>query len=142
MAEKDLGDGLEAFENEVEELKNKKMKIFGITMTPTTIGALFALLGAIGGSLYGAFEVYKDYTDMKEIVQNIDVDAIAAENEKVILKMDENLVRIEEAISYTRDIKQGLRDDILGIEKTVDRIEDKLREQENEVREIIQNITM
>ena len=49
MAEKDLGDGLEAFENEVEELKNKKMKIFGITMTPTTIGALFALLGAIGG---------------------------------------------------------------------------------------------
>ena len=139
MAEKDLGDGLEAFENEVEELKNKKMKIFGITMTPTTIGALFALLGAIGGSLYGAFEVYKDYTDMKEIVQNIDVDAIAAENEKVILKMDENLVRIEEAISYTRDIKQGLRDDILGIEKTVDRIEDKLREQENEVREIIQN---
>jgi DNA anti-recombination protein RmuC len=139
MVEKDLGDGLEAFENEVEELKNKKMKIFGITMTPTTIGALFALLGAIGGSLYGAFEVYKDYTDMKEIVQNIDVDAIAAENEKVILKMDENLVRIEEAISYTRDIKQGLRDDILGIEKTVDRIEDKLREQENEVREIIQN---
>jgi len=139
MANKDLGDGLEAFENEVEELKNKKMKIFGITMTPTTIGALFALLGAIGGSLYGAFEVYKDYTDMKEIVQNIDVDAIAAENEKVILKMDENLVRIEEAISYTRDIKQGLRDDILGIEKTVDRIEDKLREQENEVREIIQN---
>jgi len=139
MAEKDLGDGLEAFENEDEELKNKKMKIFGITMTPTTIGALFALLGAIGGSLYGAFEVYKDYTDMKEIVQNIDVDAIAAENEKVILKMDENLVRIEEAISYTRDIKQGLRDDILGIEKTVDRIEDKLREQENEVREIIQN---
>lgn len=139
MTEKDLGDGLEAFENEVEELKNKKMKIFGITMTPTTIGALFALLGAIGGSLYGAFEVYKDYTDMKEIVQNIDVDAIAAENEKVILKMDENLVRIEEAISYTRDIKQGLRDDILGIEKTVDRIEDKLREQENEVREIIQN---
>jgi len=107
MAKKDLGDGLEAFENEVEELKNKKMKIFGITMTPTTIGALFALLGAIGGSLYGAFEVYKDYTDMKEIVQNIDVDAIAAENEKVILKMDENLVRIEEAISYTRDIKQG-----------------------------------
>ena len=139
MADKDLGDGLEAFENEIENLKKKKMKIFGITVTPTTIGALFALLGAIGGSLYGGFEVYKDYTDMKEIVQNIDVDAISAENEKVILKMDENLVRIEEAISYTRDIKQGLRDDILGIEKTVDRIEDKLREQENEVREIIQN---
>ena len=139
MAEKDLGDGLEAFENEVENLKNTKMKIFGITMTPTTIGALFALLGAIGGSLYGAFEVYKDYTDMKEIVQNIDVQTIQAENEKVLLKMEENLQRIEEAITYTRDIKQGLRDDILGIEKQVDRIEDKMREQEQEVRDIIQN---
>ena len=46
---KDLGDGLEAFEEEVENLKNKKMKLLGITMTPTTIGALFALLGSIGG---------------------------------------------------------------------------------------------
>ena len=139
MADKDLGEGLEAFENEVENLKNTKMKLFGITMTPTTIGALFALLGAIGGSLYGSFEVYKDYMDMKEIVTNIDVDEIAQENQKTILKLEESMVRIEEAIEYTRDIKSGLRDDILGIEKQVDRIEDMLREQEQEVREIIQN---
>jgi DNA anti-recombination protein RmuC len=76
---------------------------------------------------------------MKEIVENIDVDAISAENALVIQKMEENMARIDEAIEYTRDIKGGLRDDILGIEKQVDRVEDKLRAQEADVREIIQN---
>lgn len=139
MADKDLGEGIEAFEEEVENLKNAKMKLFGITMTPTTIGALFALLSSIVGGLYGAFQVYNDYMGMKEIVENIDVDAIKAENALVIQKMEENMVRIDEAIEYTRDIKQGLRDDILGIEKQVDRVEDKLRASEQETRSIIQN---
>jgi DNA anti-recombination protein RmuC len=139
MSEKDLGELTENFEEEVEKLKNTRMKIFGITMTPTTIGAAFAIVSSIIGGLYGAFQVYDDYMGMKEIVQNIDVEAIAAENALVIQKMEENMLRIEDAIDYTRDIKSGLRDDILGIEKQVDRVEDKLREQEADVRDIIQN---
>lgn len=139
MADRDLGELTENFEEEVEKLKHTRMKLFGITVTPTTIGASFAVISSIVGGLYGAFQVYDDYMGMKEIVQNIDVEAIAAENEKVILKMEENLLRIEEAIEYTRDIKSGLRDDILQIEKTVDRVEDQLREQEQETRQIIAN---
>lgn len=139
MAEKDLGEGIEALEDEVEKLKHTKMKIFGITMTPTTIGAAIAIVSTLLGGLYGAFTVYSDYMGMKEIVQNIDVEAIQAENEKVILKLDEGMVRIEEAIEYTRDIKSGLRDDILGIEKQVDRTEDMVRESEDKVREMISN---
>jgi hypothetical protein len=135
----DLGEGIDNFEAEVENLKNTKMKLFGITMTPTTIGALFAVISTIVGGLYASFQVYDDYTGMKEVIQNIDIEAIQAENALVIQKMDENMVRIEEAIGYTRDIKQGLRDDILAIEKQVDRMEDKLRTQEAETREIIQS---
>jgi DNA anti-recombination protein RmuC len=139
MADKDLGEGIEQFEEEIENLKNTKMKLFGITMTPTTIGAAFALVSSLLGGLYGTFTVYNDYMGMKEIVENIDVDAIKSENALVIQKMDENMVRIDEAIEYTRDIKQGLRDDILGIEKQVDRVEDNMRKQEEDVRVIIQN---
>jgi|TARA_B110000914_G_scaffold177854_1_gene159471 hypothetical protein len=135
----DLGEGIDNFEAEVENLKNTKMKLFGITMTPTTIGALFAVISTIVGGLYASFQVYDDYNGMKEVIQNIDIEAIQAENALVIQKMDENMVRIEEAIGYTRDIKQGLRDDILAIEKQVDRMEDKLRTQEAETREIIQS---
>jgi Skp family chaperone for outer membrane proteins len=139
VEDKDLGEGIENFEQEVENLKNTKMKLFGITMTPTTIGALFAIITTVIGSLYGAFQVYNDYMGMKEIVQNINVDAIKAENEKVILKLNESLLRIEEGTEYTRDIKQGLRDDLLNIEKQVDRMEDELRKSENDIRKIVQN---
>lgn len=103
-------------------------------------GKMFVVLTALstlGGGAWAGFEVYKDYMDMKEIVQNIDVDAIAAENALVIQKIEESMVRIEEAIEYTRDIKSGLRDDILGIEKQVDRMEDKIRETEEDIRETI-----
>ena len=103
-------------------------------------GKMFVVLTALstlGGGSWAGFEVYKDYMDMKEIVQNIDVDAIAAENALVIQKIEESMVRIEEAIEYTRDIKSGLRDDILGIEKQVDRMEDKIRDTEEDIRETI-----
>lgn len=139
MVDKDLGEGIEKFEEEVENLKNTKMKIFGITMTPTTMGTVFVMISSMIGGLYGSFQVYDDYMGMKEIVQNIDIEAIQSENALVLQKMDENMVRIEDAIEYTRDIKQGLRDDILAIEKQVDRMEDKLRTQEAETREIIQS---
>ena len=123
MANKDLGEGIENFEEEVENLKNTKMKLFGITMTPTTIGALFALLGTIGGGLYGGFEVYKDYMDMKEIIQNVDTDAIEARNNVIETKLDE-------AIDYTRDIKGDLKNDIIKLEAQIDRLEDKIDESE------------
>ena len=132
MADKDLGDITENLEEELENLQHTKMKVFGVTMTPATIMGAFALVSAILGSLYGGFEVYKDYMEMKEKLSNLDTDAIEARNDQIEIKLDE-------AIEYTRDIKSGLRDDILGIEKQVDRMEDKLREQEQEVRDIIAN---
>ena len=128
MSDKDLGEGLEAFDNEVENLKNTKMKLFGITMTPTTIGALFALLGTIGGGLYGGFEVYKDYMDMKEIIQNIDTDAIEARNNVIETKLND-------AIDYTRDTKGGLKADIIKLEGLIDRLEDKIDDSEKRIKD-------
>ena len=136
---KDLGESIENFEQEVENLKNAKMKIFGFTMTPTTIGALGAIITTVIGSLYGAFQVYNDYMGMKNVIENINVEAIQAENEKVILKLNEALLRIEQGTEYTRDIKQGLRDDLMHTEKQVERMEDVLRKSEESVRKIVQN---
>jgi len=90
-------------------------------------GKMFALLTALstlGGAAWGGFEIYKDYMDMKEIIQNIDTDAIAARNDVIETKLDE-------AIDYTRDIKSGLKDDILKLESSIDRMEDKVDESEN-----------
>lgn len=114
-----------------------EMEFAGVKVKGGKMMVLFTALSTLAGGLWGGFEVYTDYMDMKEIVQNIDVQAIENSNNTVLLKMDEQMVRIEEAIEYTRDIKTGLRDDIMGIEKQVDRMEDAVREQEQEVRDII-----
>ena len=114
-----------------------EVEFAGMTFKGGKIFVILTALSTLGGGLWGGFEFYKDYMDMKEIVQNIDVDSIQAENDKVILKLDETMVRVEEAIEYTRDIKSGLRDDIMGIEKQSDRVEDMVRGSEENVREMI-----
>lgn len=131
MSEKDLGEGIEKVEEEIENLKNKEFKLFGFKMTAVTISAGLTLVASGVGSLYGGFLVYKDYMDMKEIIANIDVTEIENRNKLIETKLDE-------AIEYTRDIKSGLRDDILSIEKQADRVEDMVRESEERVRGMIQ----
>ena len=102
----------------------------GMTFKGGKMAIVLTALSTLGGASWAAFEIYKDYMDMKEIVQNIDVDAIEARNNEMTVKLDT-------AIEYTRDIKSGLRDDILRIEKQADRAEDKVRASEEKVREMI-----
>jgi len=128
MAEKDLGEELEKIEQGVENLKNKEFRLFGLKMTPMTISALIAGIGSIIGALYAGFLMYQKI----EEVAGLDVGAFEQRMEIIETKLDE-------AVDYTRDIKSGLRDDILGIEKQVDRMEDKLRDSETETRAIIQS---
>jgi len=45
--------------------------------------------------------------------------------------------KVEESVEYSRDIKNGLRSDILSIEKQTDRVEDMVRETEDKVRNMI-----
>jgi|TARA_B110000259_G_scaffold104119_1_gene119703 hypothetical protein len=102
----------------------------GMTFKGGKMAVVLTALSTLGGASWAAFEVYKDYMDMKEVVQNIDVSAIEARNNEMTVKLDT-------AIEYTRDIKSGLRDDILRIEKQADRAEDKVRASEEKVREMI-----
>ena len=102
----------------------------GMTFKGGKMMVLVTALSTLGGASWGAFEFYKDYMDMKEIVQNIDVGEIEARNEVIETKLDE-------AIEYTRDIKAGLRDDIMSVERQADRVEDMVRKSEDEVREMI-----
>ena len=125
---KDLGQELENIEEGVENLKNKEFRILGMKVSFVSVTALLALLGSICGALYAGFLMYQKI----EEVAGLDVSAFEQ-------RMDIIETKLDEAIDYTRDIKSGLRDDILSIEKTVDRMDDKLRETETDVREIVQN---
>ncbi len=123
---KDLGDTLDNIEDEVENLKNTKMKIFGITMTPTTIGAGFAAISALLGTLYGSFESYKAFQEMSEKLEVLDVEAVEARNIAIERKL-------EDAIDYTRDIKNGLKNDIIRVETITERTSTRMKTVQDEI---------
>ena len=102
----------------------------GMTFKGGKAAVLLTALSTLGGASWATFEFYKDYMDMKEVVQNIDVNAI--ESRKNIIE-----TKLDEAIEFTRDIKSGLRDDIISVEKQADRVEDQVRESEEKVRVMI-----
>src|SRR5210317_2476947 len=91
----------------------------GIKVGGSKLLLVLPLIGTLGGGLWGGFEFYKDYMDMKEIIANIDTDAIAARNDVIETKLGD-------AIDYTRDIKDGLKEDIIKLESAIDRLEDKV----------------
>lgn len=111
----------------------------GMTFKGGKAAVVFTALSTLGGALWAGFEFYKDYMDMREIVANIDVGAIDARNSVIE-------TQLEEAIAYTRDIKDGLKDDIIRIERVTDStsarvkdiqsdIDERLREMSNLTRE-------
>ena len=106
----------------------------GITFRGGKIAIFLTALSTLGGASWAAFEFYKDYMDMKEIVANIDVDAIAARNAVIETKLDE-------AIDYSRSIKNDLRDDFNRMEKNVDRVEDMARDADASVKDMIDKAT-
>jgi hypothetical protein len=83
------------------------------------IAIALTALSTLAGSAYVGYEFYFDYLDLREVVQEIDIDEIKASNELTISKL-------EDAIVYTRDIKNNLRDDLLKLEGYIDRIDSKV----------------
>lgn len=103
-----------------------EIEIAGIKFQGGMMAVAFTALTTLGGAAWGTFEFYKDYTDMKEIVQNIDVGDIQARNDVIEVKLDE-------AIDYSRSIKNDLRDDFNRMERRVDRFSTTVRSMEEKV---------
>lgn len=105
-----------------------EVEIAGAKIKGGKLMLILPLLGTLGGGLWGGFEFYKDYMDMKEIIQNIDIDSIQSENTLVQTKLDK-------AIDYTRDIKDDLREDILKLEGYIDKMDSKVEKSIDSVRD-------
>ena len=106
-----------------------EVEIAGAKIKGGRLMLLVPIVSALGGGLWGGFEFYKDYMDMKEIIQEIDVDAIVAKNTLTQTKLDD-------AIDYTRDIKNNLREDIISVEGHVDRIRNEVQNAIDEMNQL------
>lgn len=135
MSDKDLGEELENIEEGIENLKNKEFRLFGIKVTPMTIGAAVTALGSLLGMLYGGFLTYQKVEQAIAFVdQQQEYEEKIAGFEK---RMEIMETKVEETVDYAREIKNGLRDDITRIEQQSDRTEDLVRKSTDDVRNMI-----
>ncbi len=119
--------------NDIDGLANRQIKAGGMKLTAGSIMAIFAFLSTIVGGLYGGFVLYQKI----EAVAGLDIEAYQQNMDVMDAKITGISEKVEESVEYTRDIKNGLKDDILRIEQQTDRIEDMVRKSEDKVRDMI-----
>lgn len=129
-------------------------------------GRMFAIilaLSTLGGGLYGAFEFYKDYMNMRAKIESYvapdlsgfdkrlavlaeelaAIKEINASHVEVIAVYADKLDFMQSGIqlneSANRSMKNDMRNDLARIEGIVNKVEDDIQEVEGDVRVMIQN---
>ena len=139
---RDVNKKIDAAEAAVKKYASKDtlISIGGYEFTPAKLMVAATIVSTILGGLYGAFEVYKSYQDMKTKIEKY-VTPDLTEIEKKLAIVEENSAK---ATDYTRDIKNDLKNDIRKLEKIVDDVErgtkQSQREQERDLRELRREI--
>ena len=139
---KDVNKKIDAAEAAVKKYASKDtvISIGGYEFTPAKLMVAATIVSTVLGGLYGTFEVYKSYQDMKTKIEKY-VTPDLTEIEKKLAIVEENS---QKSSDYTRDIKNDLRADIRKLEKIVDDVErsskQSQREQERDLRELRKEI--
>jgi septal ring factor EnvC (AmiA/AmiB activator) len=133
----DLGDKLD----EIEGLKDKQFKIFGLRMTLTTLGMAIAGVGSVLGALYGGFTMYQKV----EEIASLDLGAYAAQMEQTSNKIEtqERLLEsieqnLRDAKQLTYDIEKRVNDKIVRFEDKMDKFEAKVEDTKAELEDKLQ----
>jgi hypothetical protein len=114
---KNIDDQVDKLEAAVDP--NTVISIGGYSFTPAKLMIAGAIVSSTLGALYGTFEVYKDYMNMKEAIQQY-VTPDLAEIYKKIEVLDANTSK---TVEYSQDIKNDLKNDIRRLETLLENIE-------------------
>lgn len=117
----------------IDGLADREFKTGGMKISFGSIMAILAFLSTVVGGLYGGFVLYQKV----EAVAGLDLEEYQLQMNIMDAKVTGISEKVEESVEYSRDIKNGLRSDILSIEKQTDRVEDMVRETEDKVRNMI-----
>jgi DNA-binding FrmR family transcriptional regulator len=118
---KNLDEQVDKLEAAAEKYASKDtvISIGGYEFTPAKLMIAFTLVTSILGGLYGAFEVYKDYMDMKQkIAEYVTPDLGELYKKLEVLEASSN-----KTVEYTNEIKNDLKGDLRRIEGVVESIE-------------------
>jgi len=109
-----------------------EVEVGGVKLTGGKGLAIMMGIGSLIGTIYGGFEVYKDYMDMKAKLSDLEPEAIQQQ-------IDVAMVKLDEGVTYARDIKNDLRSDVIQVEKSLGQVEARMRELESQNREMVQD---
>jgi septal ring factor EnvC (AmiA/AmiB activator) len=133
----DLGDKLD----EIEGLKDKAFTLFGLRMTPTTIGMAIAGIGTVLGAAYQGVLMYQKVEELA----NLDLGAYAAQMEQTSNKIEtqERLLEsieqnLRDAKQLTYDIEKRVNDKIVRFEDKMDKFEAKVEDTKAELEDKLQ----
>lgn len=132
--DKNIDEKIERLEAAVDP--NTVISIGGYNFTPAKLMIAGGILSSILGGLWGAFEIYKDYMDMKEAIQNYTAPDLS-EYDKRIIVLEQNL---EKGVEYTREINVNLKADIRRIEGVVENVERASKTAQREVEKDVNDI--
>jgi predicted nucleic acid-binding Zn-ribbon protein len=138
----------------------------GIKASGSKLLLIIPLLGTLGGGLWGGFEFYKDYQDMKEQIQSYVAPDLSEFDKQIAIQQEHQVTverhmdfvseelelfkgefagvrdRITENTDYLRDAKHDLKDEMVRMEKHLDRIEDEVVKVEDEMRALADSLTV
>jgi hypothetical protein len=107
---------------------------FKLKLNSTFLAMAIPIATTVGGAMWGAFEFYKDYTDMKVKIQKYVAPDLSTFDKRLAV-IEENS---QKTTDYTRDIKNDLKNDLRKLEQVVDQVERTTkqsgRETEQEIR--------
>jgi uncharacterized protein YoxC len=116
--------------------KDTVISIGGYEFTPAKLMIAFTIVSSALGGLYGAFEVYKDYQDMKtKIAKYVAPDL--SEFDKRLSVIEENS---QKTADYTRDIKNDLKDDLRRLEKVTESVERTSKQSQRETEQDVRTL--
>ena len=119
----------------IDGLADREFKTGGMKLSFGSIMAILAFLSTVVGGLYGGSVMYQKI----EEVAGLDLGEYQQAMDVMDAKVTGISEKVEESVEYSRDIKNGLREDILSIEKQTDRVEDMVHKSEDKVRTMIDN---
>jgi len=135
---KDLDAKVDQLEAAVDP--NTVISIGGYSFTPAKLMIAGGIISSILGGLYGAFEIYKDYQDMKAAIQEYVAPDLSSINERMSVlekQMEATKSSVEEATGYANEIKNDLKRDIRRVEGVVESVE---RTSKESARETVQDV--
>jgi len=118
---------------EFDNLADKQIKAGNVKMSFASVLAIITFISTVVAGLYGGFVMYQKI----EEVAGLDLSAYQQQMDVMDAKVSGISDKVEESVEYTRDIKNGLKDDLLRIEQQTDRVEDMVRDNEDKVRKMI-----